>query len=312
MKKLIPIFVVLALFAAGCQLGGGAAGAPTALALPTTAATNTAVPTSEVGAGNTSGTGTERVSPGDGMVQVFIPDGIFYMGGVDARASGDEKPVHQVTMSGYWIDKVEVTNSMYALCVKAGACRIPLELKSENQALYYTNPDFNDYPVIYVTWYMAKTYCEWAGRRLPTEAEWERAGRGDDTRTYPWGDQVPDAQRANFNGYFGDPTRVGSFPKGASPFGVLDMAGNVAEWVNDYYDGEYYASGVNFNPGGPVSRTTIFNRVVRGGTFRDAEVDIRVSNRASVLGSNVNATLDSPEWLGEYSPRIGFRCASGN
>jgi formylglycine-generating enzyme required for sulfatase activity len=310
MKKLIPILVALSLFAAGCQLGGGAAGEPTALALPTTAPTNTAVP----GGAETGSTDSEneRVLPGDGMVQVFIPEGIFYMGGVDARASGDEKPVHQVTMNAFWIDKVEVTNGMYALCVQAGACRIPLELKSENQALYYANADFNDFPVIYVTWYMAKAYCEWAGRKLPTEAQWERAARGDDTRTYPWGDQLPDAQRANFNGYFGDTTKVGSFPIGASPFGVLDMAGNVAEWTNDYYDGEYYSSGVNFNPGGPVSRTSIFNRVVRGGTFRDAEVDIRVANRASVVASNVNAPIDSPEWLGEYSPRIGFRCASDN
>jgi formylglycine-generating enzyme required for sulfatase activity len=234
------------------------------------------------------------------------------MGGVDGRASGDEKPVHQVSMPAFWIDKVEVTNGMYALCVQAGACRIPMELKSESQQVYYTNADFNDYPVIYVTWYMANSYCEWAGRRLPTEAEWERAARGDDTRTYPWGDQLPDAQHANFNSYFGDTTQVGSLPMGASPFGVLDMSGNVMEWVNDYYDKDYYSSGVNFNPGGPGSRTTVFNRVVRGGSFRDAEVDIRVANRASVLGSNLNAPMDTTEWFGDYSPRIGFRCAADN
>ncbi|MEW6406685.1 MAG: SUMF1/EgtB/PvdO family nonheme iron enzyme, partial [Chloroflexota bacterium] len=276
MRKVFPILIAVALFATACQLGGGSSAEPTALALPTTAATNTPVPAGEAVV-DVSSTGNERVSAGDGMVQVLIPEGTFYMGGVDGRAAGDEKPVHQVTMSAFWMDKVEVTNGMYALCVKAGACQIPRELKSESQQLYYTNADFNDYPVVYVTWYMATSYCEWAGRRLPTEAEWERAARGDDTRTYPWGDQIPDAQHANFNSYFGDTSRVGSLPMGASPFGVLDLSGNVAEWVNDYYDKDYYSSGVNFNPGGPASRTSVFNRVVRGGSFRDEAVNIRVS-----------------------------------
>jgi serine/threonine-protein kinase len=310
MKKVFPILVVVALFVSGCQLGGGSA-QPTALALADIAATSTPIPAGDT-VSNVSDVGNERVSSGDGMPQVLIPEGTFLMGGADARASGDEKPVHQVTMNAFWIDQVEVTNAMYALCVKAGSCRLPVELKSETQPSYYANPDFNDYPVIYVTWFMAKSYCEWVGRRLPTEAEWERAARGDDTRTYPWGDQVPDAQHSNFNGYFGDTSKVGSLTLGASPFGVLDMAGNVGEWVNDYYDGNYYGSGVNFNPAGPVSRTTVFNRVVRGGSFRDSEMDIRVANRASVVGSNVNAPIDSPEWLGEYSPRIGFRCAADN
>ncbi len=311
MKKVFPILIAVALFATACQMGGGSSAQPTALALPTTAPTNTPVPSGDTVV-DVSSTGNERVAAGDGMVQVLIPEGNFYMGGADARASEDEKPVHQVKMSAFWMDKVEVTNAMYALCVQAGSCRIPVELKSATQAQYYANPDFSDYPVIYVTWYMAKSYCEWAGRRLPTEAQWERAARGDDTRTYPWGDQLPDAQHANFNGYFGETTKVGSLPAGASPFGVLDMAGNVAEWVNDFYDGNYYSSGVNFNPGGPVARTTIFNRVVRGGSYLDAEVDIRVPNRASVVGSNVNAVMDSPEWLGDFSPRIGFRCAADN
>jgi formylglycine-generating enzyme required for sulfatase activity len=311
MKRLIPILAAVALLATACQLGGGQAGEPTALALPIVAPTFTPVPTAQAASGNNiPDSGSERVTPGDAMPQVYIPEGIFYMGGVDPKAATDEKPVHQVTMHGFWLDRVEITNGMYDLCVKAGACKIPMEIKSTSRQVYFTNPEFNDYPVIYVTWLQAKTYCEWAGRRLPTEAEWERAARGDDTRTYPWGDQSPDASHANFNSYFGDTTRVGSLPSGVSPYGVFDLSGNVAEWTNDFYDSDYYASGVNFNPPGPSARSAYFYRVVRGGTYQDADPDIRVSKRSSVLGSNVGALVDSPEWRGEFSPKIGFRCAS--
>lgn len=313
MKKLIPIILVLSLFISACQLGGGpVSGMPTPLAFSTAVPSPTSIPTGESISIEDGSTGTERTSAGDGMVQVFIPAGTFVMGGIDAKAASDEKPIHQVTMNAFWFDKVEVTNGMYAICVQAGACKVPIEFKSESRQLYYSRAEFNDYPVVYVTWYQAKSYCEWAGRRLPTEAEWEHAARGDDTRIYPWGDQFPDAQRANFNRYFGDTTRVGNFPTGASPFGIMDMSGNVGEWVNDFYGAKYYDFGVNFNPPGPAASSLSFNRVVRGGNFLDPDVSIRVSKRSSVLGSNLNAQLDSPEWLGKYSPRIGFRCASNN
>ncbi|HEY2981810.1 MAG TPA: SUMF1/EgtB/PvdO family nonheme iron enzyme [Anaerolineales bacterium] len=312
MKRLFPILAALALFATACQLGGGGGGLPTSIALPTTAPTSTSLPflpTAE-GSSNTPQPGSDRVSPADGMPQVYVPEGTFYMGGLDPKAAQNEKPVHQVTMRGFWLDKVEVTNGMYSLCVTAGGCRLPLEFKSTSRTIYYSNPDFTEYPVIYVTWYEADTYCHWAGRRLPSEAEWERAARGDDTRIYPWGDLVPDASHANFNSFFGDTTRVGDIPGSASQFGVLDMAGNVAEWTNDFYDADYYGSGVNFNPPGPSARSSSFERVVRGGTFQDADSDIRVSKRSSVVGSDPTALVDSAQWLGTYSPKIGFRCAS--
>lgn len=311
MKKLFPILVVLALFAAGCQLGGGG-GQPTAISLPTLAPTGTPLTvlgTAEAGS-NTPQPGTTRAIPADGMVQVYVPEGIFFMGGLDPKAAANEKPVHQVTMHGFWIDKVEVTNGMYSLCVNAGGCRLPLEFKSSSRNIYYSDAQFTEFPVIYVTWYQADTYCSWAGRRLPTEAEWERAARGSDSRTYPWGDLVPDASHANFNSFFGDTTRVGNIPLSASPFGVLDMSGNVAEWTNDFYDADYYSSGINFSPPGPSARSASFERVVRGGTYQDSDADIRVSKRSSVTGSNPVARVDSPEWLGTYSPKIGFRCVS--
>lgn len=306
MKKVFPILVVLALFLSACQIGGAAQ--PTAIALPDNVPTETPVPQGEAAVDASSG--DSQTSTIDGMVQVLIPAGTFNMGGVDPQASADEKPVHQVTMKQFWMDKVEVTNGMYALCVKAGACRFPQELKSDTRDAYYTDAQYVDYPVVYVTWLQAKTYCEWAGRRLPTEAEWERAARGDDFRIYPWGDQLPDANRTNYNNLVGDTTRVGSMPAGASPFGIFDMSGNVAEWINDIYDPNYYASGIAANPQGPGSLSTVFNHVVRGGTFQDVEMNIRVSKRSSVLGSNPNATIDTPEWLGTYSPKIGFRCAA--
>lgn len=301
MKKLFPLLLAIALITSACQLGGSAK--PTAIALPT--------PNPDDEAANSGGKASkERTSSTDGMVQVLVPAGSFQMGGIDSKAASDELPPHRVTLNEFWMDKVEVTNGMYLLCVNAGECRLPFAMKSDSQDSYFNNPDFKDYPVTYVGWGEAQAYCEWAGRRLPTEAEWEHAARGDDLRIYPWGDQQPDTSLANVNDFVGETTSVGSYPAGASPFGVLDMAGNVAEWVNDYYAPTFYSSEAVENPTGPESRETYFSRVVRGGTFLDADQNVRVSKRSSVLGPNFDANIDTSAYTGEYSPRIGFRCAS--
>ena len=248
-----------------------------------------------------------RVSPVDGMPQVYIPAGTFRMGGMDVRRAPNEIPEHDVTLDAFWMDQLEVTNAMYALCVSTGGCTPPQDFKSQRRPEYFNNPEFNDYPVVYVSWGQAKMYCEWAGRRLPTEAEWERAGRGDDFRTFPWGENKADGLLANFNMLVGDTSRVGTYPAGASPYGVLDMAGNVAEWVHDFY-GPNYTNSETLNPTGPLNSATS-NHVVRGGSLGDAEINIRVSKRSSVLGSNLSARPDSDAYLGDFSPRIGFRCA---
>jgi len=309
MKKLIPIFVVMSIILSACGLGGGQ---PTAISVSTAFPTNTPPAinaTAEVVTGGEAG--QERVSSVDGMPAVYVPDGTFRMGGMDSEQQGDEVPAHSVTVKAFWMDKLEVTNAMYLLCVQAGGCEPPQLFMSDTRESYFNNPEFNDFPVVYVTWIEADTYCKWAGRRLPTEAEWERAARGDDLRTYPWGDDRPDNSRGNFNFYIGDTTRVGSYPAGASPFGVLDVAGNVTEWVADYYDADYYAQGVSMNPTGPGARNNYFNRVIRGGTFQDAFQDIRVAARASIRGSNPGAPDPlSDDYRGEVSPKIGFRCAS--
>jgi len=276
MKKLIPILIAVALFSTACG----------------------------------AKVGSERTSKEDSMVQVYVPEGTFQMGGLDQRAAADEKPVHKVEMKAFWIDKTEVTNAMFLQCVQAGVCSPPQSNSSEKHPTYFNNAEFNDFPVVNVTWDSAKQYCEWAGRRLPTEAEWEYAARGNTVNTYPWGEAVPDETRANFNYSLSDTNQVGSYPNGASPFGALDMAGNVFEWTSDYYDAKYYASGPASNPTGPEERTAYFKRVVRGGSYADGETEIRVAKRASVLGPNYDAEFGSAAYLGDFSNKIGFRCVS--
>ncbi len=216
-----------------------------------------------------------QVSDKDGMTLLYVPAGEFTMGNNSGNAN--EKPEHKVYLDAFWIDQTEVTNAMYAKCVKAGACQAPSSTKSYTRDSYYGNPQFDTYPVVYVAWNDAKQYCTWAGRRLPTEAQWEKAARGTDGRIYPWGDQAPDKTRLNYNFEVGDMTQVGAYPTGASPYGALDMAGSVWEWVADWYGETYYASSPGRNPTGPTSGDA---RVLRGGSWDSYDAaDVHASLR---------------------------------
>jgi len=259
---------------------------------------------------------------GDGPCEmILIPAGEFTMGsdfsenldfedGVTDEGFSDEHPERDVYLSDYYIDLTEVTNAQYRSCVLSGGCSEPVITDSRTRDCYYTAPEFDDYPVINVTWFQAQTYCRWAGKRLPTEAEWEKAARGDaDERNYPWGDASPNCELANYGevvefddgstrtGCVGDSDAVGSYALGTSPYGVQDMAGNVAEWVADWYNTDYYNPDLfpdnSSNPQGPANGSV---KVIRGGSFADHAYFIRVTCR-----SHQNPQLGLPQ--------IGFRCA---
>ena len=245
----------------------------------------------------TSSAPLSEITDGKGTVMVLVPAGEFPMGGGDLNAEPDEKPVHTINLDAYYIDKFEVTNAAYEACVADnGVCKPPIHKDSFTRSKYYGVAEYDDYPVVYVNWDMAKTYCEWRGARLPTEAEWEKAARGTDERNYPWGAGV-DCQKANYdgqNGCYGGTSKVGSYEDGKSPYGVYDMAGNVWEWVGDWYSESYYTVSPADNPLGPDMGRS---RVLRGGSWNRGEYDIRVPNRNKYAPTYNNFD-------------IGFRCAS--
>jgi serine/threonine-protein kinase len=208
----------------------------------------------------------------DGMETVYVPGGTFQMGFTGGFPDG--QPVHTVTLEAFWIDRTEVTNSQYAHCVADGACGLPDQLGSWTRDSYYSDDEFDEYPVTRMNWYDADTYCQWAGGRLPTEAEWEYAARGPDGHIYPWGDDPPDDTLLNYYYNVGDTTEVGAYPDGASWVGAMDMAGNVWEWVADWY-GPYPAE-EQTDPKGPETGS---EKVLRGGSWSFIDVFVHTAFR---------------------------------
>lgn len=286
-KRPLLLGLVLSLTLSGC--GPEKLSAPAPATKATVAPTATSVPT--------LGIGSTETSPKDGMLQVYVPAGAFLMGSsdLDLTASSDEKPQHTVYLDAYWIDRTEVTNAMYSVCVQAGACQPPISTHSHSHDSYYGDAQYADYPVVWVSWDDAQAYCKWAGRRLPTEAEWEKAARGADARVYPWGNTPPTCALGNFglqNGNcVGDTTRVGSYPAGASPFGALDMSGNVWEWVWDWYNESYYSNSPSQNPTGPASGSM---HGIRGGSWYFDTPRVGATNRTWFVGPG--------------GDNLGFRC----
>jgi formylglycine-generating enzyme required for sulfatase activity len=228
-----------------------------------------------------------------GVTMVLVPAGSFEMG--SNVGDSDEEPIHTVTLDNFYIDQYEVTNALYTECVEANQCDPPSSSISSTRDSYYGNVQYADYPVIYVRWNDANSYCQWRGARLPTEAEWEKAARGGlEGVQYPWGDTI-DCSNANYwgqdGGCIGDTSSVGVYAP--NRYDLYDMAGNVWEWVDDWYDSNYYESTPANNPTGPESGET---RVLRGGSWFGNSYYLRTANRFYLVPSSSDDD-------------IGFRCA---
>jgi formylglycine-generating enzyme required for sulfatase activity len=231
----------------------------------------------------------------DGVPMVLIPSGEFLMG---SEMAG-EGPPHPVSVDAYYIDRYEVTNAQYQRFVDATDHRTPQHEVDPRYDLWAGGtfpPEFKAQPVVNVDWHDAAAYCEWAGKRLPTEAEWEKAARGTDARIYPWGNDPPTPARLNFARRWEGPQTlrpVGSFEQGRSPFGAYDMAGNVWEWVNDWYGPGYYKAPQERNPRGPGGGSA---KVLRGGSWTNLARLVRATHRYGA----------DPEMRNSDT---GFRCA---
>lgn len=213
-----------------------------------------------------------------------IPAGWFLMGQDEGRSSN--QPQRRVYLDAFAIDQTEVSNADFGEYVAETDVQIP----GWDPRAAKERPDE---PVVGVLWQEADAYCRWAGKSLPTEAEWEKAARGTDGRRYPWGDDWNPAHANTAEGGPGRLLPVGSFPQGASPYGVLDMIGNAAEWVADYYDPTYYTYGPDHNPPGPDH---VLDHSLRGGSWASPSIYVQAFFRDSSHSVRPN-------------PRAGFRCA---
>jgi len=244
--------------------------------------------------------GSSITSNRDGAVLVYVPGGRFVMGsdeehcgecGNDSPSYQDNHPQHSLFLDAYWIDQTEVTNKQYALCVSDEVCAPPLDSKSPMRSSYYGNPEFDNYPVIFIEWDMALTYCEWANRRLPTEAEWEKAARGMDGNIYPWGNEAPDDYVLNYNSPIRDTTDVGKYLDGASLYGVLDMAGNVWEWTSSLVYPYPYSP-----TDGRENLLVNEYRVLRGGSWYFQQDSLRSIFRFGVVPVEFLVRSDTRSW----------------
>lgn len=245
-----------------------------------------------------------------GAVMQFVPSGLFRMGddeGVDA----DMKPSHRVRLDAFFMDETEVTNSAYALCVEDGTCTPPQQSGATYHQSYFGDPKFDEYPVIFVDWSQANTFCAWREARLPSEAEWEYAAgfRAESAQKlkFPWGDTMVEPvanfcdlsctlreeRDQSFDDGHADTSPVKTYPDGVSPFGIYDMVGNVHEWVADWYSDETYTVEPKDNPLGPPTGSA---KVIRGGSWYSLYDDLGVAVRGSYVPEVTRATL-------------GFRCA---
>ncbi len=243
-----------------------------------------------------------------GSRMLYMPGGIFRLG--NDEGENNEKPSQLIRVDAFFIDETEVTNGQYALCVAAGVCNPPHSSEATYHPSYYGDPTYDDYPVIQVNWYDALAFCEWRGARLPSETEWEKAAGFDPVQSiklrYPWGDAFDgtklnycdvncprDKRDAQVDDGHQDTAPVGSFPDGRSPIGLYDMAGNVMEWVGDWYDPRYYYEIVDTNPRGPLEGEY---KSLRGGSWLSEADELTVTVRGSFDPTVARANL-------------GFRCA---
>jgi formylglycine-generating enzyme required for sulfatase activity len=249
----------------------------------------------------------------NGVAMVLVPAGEFIMGSEDGDE--DEKPVREVYLDAFYIDKHEVTNSLYKECVDSDVC-IPPELSNDfDGRKYYGDIHFEDYPVTYIEWDQADTYCSWREAKLPTEAQWEKAARGTDGRTFPWGESI-NCNLANYNpACVGGMKKVGSYESGKSLYGIYDLAGNVWEWVADWYSPTYYQNFPISNPLGPENGEF---RILRGGAWNTEMSKARASYRFDLSSiyfyRGFGESVYWPSWAAtpvgaNLAYYAGFRCA---
>lgn len=276
---------------------GQATKAPTETLMPTPTANPTFIAMlAEISTPNPKFTPQFRIT--DGREQIWVPEGSFVAGDISGIGFDDEKPLHIVYIDGFWMDRASVTNSEYASCPES-ICAAPQKLDSHVRPNgYYGVPAYGNYPVINITWQQASDYCTWRSGRLPTEAEFEKAAGWNPvtglTLIYPWGDLAPTVQFANFDGIDRDTRPVGSYPKGVSPTGAYDMAGNVWEWVSDWYSETYYADNHEWH--NPTGAPDGIYKVIRGGSWFSPDPRwLRVSNRGKSVPDKA-------------ANEIGFRC----